>query len=95
MANLPVPELLASGPITSKDIQYYEDYQVHGYRGSAVKMGVGVQASEIYAMAKELGFTAVGYESKSVSVAGGFVLGGGHSPHAEYLQIGCRPSALS
>ncbi|KAE8395180.1 hypothetical protein BDV23DRAFT_194833 [Aspergillus alliaceus] len=64
----------------STDIQYYEDYQVHGYRGPAVKMGVGVQASEIYAMAKELGFTAVGCESKSVSVAGGFVLGGGPSP---------------
>ncbi|KAF5862399.1 hypothetical protein ETB97_011673 [Aspergillus alliaceus] len=45
-----------------------------------LKMGVGVQASEIYAMAKELGFTAVGCESKSVSVAGGFVLGGGPSP---------------
>ncbi|KAF7586811.1 hypothetical protein BBP40_008266 [Aspergillus hancockii] len=63
-----------------KDIKYYEDYQGHGYRGPAVKMGAGVQATEIYSMAKELGFTAVGGEGKSVGVAGGFVLGGGHSP---------------
>ncbi|KAE8145761.1 hypothetical protein BDV25DRAFT_170259 [Aspergillus avenaceus] len=63
-----------------KDMEYYEDYQGPGYRGPVVKMGAGVQASEIYTLAKKLGFTAVGGEGKTVGVAGGYVLGGGHSP---------------
>ncbi|KAF9889854.1 hypothetical protein FE257_006944 [Aspergillus nanangensis] len=63
-----------------KDIEYYPDYQSSSYRGAAVKMGAGVQAFEIYQKAKELGFTAVGGEGKTVGVAGGYVLGGGHSP---------------
>ncbi|BAE63431.1 unnamed protein product [Aspergillus oryzae RIB40] len=63
-----------------KDIQYLENYQGQGYSGPAVRMGAGVQATEIYAKAKELGFTAVGGEGKTVGVAGGYVLGGGHSP---------------
>ncbi|EAU38517.1 conserved hypothetical protein [Aspergillus terreus NIH2624] len=63
-----------------KDIKYYADYQSTNYRGPAVKMGAGVQAFEIYEKANELGFTAVGGEGKSVGVAGGYVLGGGHSP---------------
>ncbi|PYI06945.1 FAD-binding domain-containing protein [Aspergillus sclerotiicarbonarius CBS 121057] len=63
-----------------KDIVYYEDYHVGNYSGPAVKMGAGVQAFEIYEKANELGFTAVGGEGKTVGVAGGYVLGGGHSP---------------
>ncbi|KAJ5780426.1 hypothetical protein N7457_005586 [Penicillium paradoxum] len=63
-----------------KNIEYYEDYQIAGYQGPAVKMGSGVQAFEIYQKSKELGFTAVGGEGMTVGVAGGYVLGGGHSP---------------
>ena len=63
-----------------KDIVYYEDYRLGNYSGPAVKMGAGVQAFEIYEKANELGFTAVGGEGKTVGVAGGYVLGGGHSP---------------
>lgn len=63
-----------------KDIVYYENYQLGNYSGPAVKMGAGVQAFEIYEKANELGFTAVGGEGKTVGVAGGYVLGGGHSP---------------
>ncbi|KAJ5114792.1 hypothetical protein NUU61_000551 [Penicillium alfredii] len=63
-----------------KDIEYYENFRISGYHGPAVKMGAGVQAYEIYEKGKELGFTAVGGEGKTVGVAGGYVLGGGHSP---------------
>ncbi|KGO48556.1 FAD linked oxidase, N-terminal [Penicillium expansum] len=63
-----------------KDIEYYENYLGSGYQGPAVKMGSGVQAFEVYAKGQELGFTAVGGEGKTVGVAGGYVLGGGHSP---------------
>ncbi|OQE29394.1 hypothetical protein PENSTE_c002G02164 [Penicillium steckii] len=63
-----------------KQIDYIENYHSRKYKGPAVKMGAGVQAKEIYAKANELGFTAVGGEGKTVGVAGGYVLGGGHSP---------------
>ncbi|CAI7578591.1 unnamed protein product [Penicillium glandicola] len=63
-----------------KDIAYYENYSISGYQGPAVKIGSGVQAFEIYEKSKELGFTAVGGEGMTVGVAGGYVLGGGHSP---------------
>ncbi|KAJ5153173.1 uncharacterized protein N7482_009651 [Penicillium canariense] len=63
-----------------KEIDYIENYQSSSYQGPAVKMGAGVQAFEIYEKGKELGFTAVGGEGRTVGVAGGYVLGGGHSP---------------
>ncbi|KAJ6035593.1 FAD linked oxidase N-terminal [Penicillium canescens] len=63
-----------------KEIDYIENYQSSSYQGPAVKMGAGVQAHEIYEKANELGFTVVGGEGKTVGVAGGYVLGGGHSP---------------
>ncbi|KAG0154026.1 hypothetical protein PDIDSM_1405 [Penicillium digitatum] len=63
-----------------KDIEYYENYRASGYQGPAVKMGSGVQAFEIYSKGQELEFTAVGGEGKTVGVAGGYALGGGHSP---------------
>ncbi|GIC86651.1 uncharacterized protein Aud_003025 [Aspergillus udagawae] len=63
-----------------KDIEYIENYKSSRYSGPAVKMGAGVQAFEIYSKAKKFGFTAVGGEGKTVGVAGGYVLGGGHSP---------------
>ncbi|KAJ5162211.1 hypothetical protein N7492_007603 [Penicillium capsulatum] len=63
-----------------KDIEYYENYHGPGYHGPALKMGAGVQAFEVYEKAKELGFSVVGGEGKTVGVAGGYVLGGGHSP---------------
>ncbi|KAI2716241.1 CAZyme family AA7 [Penicillium roqueforti] len=63
-----------------KDIDYIENYSGSGYQGPVVKLGSGVQAFEVYEKSKELGFTAVGGEGKTVGVAGGYVLGGGHSP---------------
>ncbi|KAJ5726288.1 FAD linked oxidase N-terminal [Penicillium malachiteum] len=63
-----------------KEIEYIEEYNGATYQGAAVKLGAGIQAFEIYEKAEELGFTAVGGEGKTVGVAGGYVLGGGHSP---------------
>ncbi|KAJ5918308.1 FAD linked oxidase N-terminal [Penicillium verhagenii] len=63
-----------------KDLEYIAEYSISGYQGPAVKMGAGVQAFEVYEKGEELGFTAVGGEGKTVGVAGGYVLGGGHSP---------------
>ncbi|KAJ5336750.1 FAD linked oxidase N-terminal [Penicillium brevicompactum] len=63
-----------------KDIEYLENYHNSDYQGPAVKLGAGVQAFEVYEHAEKLGFTVVGGEGKTVGVAGGYVLGGGHSP---------------
>ncbi|KAL1980807.1 hypothetical protein VTN96DRAFT_3502 [Rasamsonia emersonii] len=63
-----------------KEIEYLPDYRSPSYTGPAVKMGSGVQAQEIYAAAKQYGVTVVGGEGRTVGVAGGYVLGGGHSP---------------
>ncbi|PWY73066.1 FAD-binding domain-containing protein [Aspergillus heteromorphus CBS 117.55] len=63
-----------------KELAYYEHYRLGNYSGPAVKMGAGIQAFEIYEKANALGVTAVGGEGKTVGVAGGYVLGGGHSP---------------
>ncbi|RAH78611.1 FAD-binding domain-containing protein [Aspergillus japonicus CBS 114.51] len=63
-----------------KDIEVYDKYHLGNYRGPAVKLGAGVQAFEVYEKAHELGYTVVGGEGKTVGVAGGYVLGGGHSP---------------
>ncbi|CAG8290270.1 unnamed protein product [Penicillium olsonii] len=63
-----------------KNVEYFENYSAADYQGPAVKLGAGVQAAEVYAHAKKLGYTAVGGEGKTVGVAGGYVLGGGHSP---------------
>ncbi|KAJ5772240.1 hypothetical protein N7520_002769 [Penicillium odoratum] len=63
-----------------KEFEYIEKYNSSSYQGPAVKMGAGIQAFEVYEKGEELGFTAVGGEGKTVGVAGGYVLGGGHSP---------------
>lgn len=42
-----------------KDMQYLEDYQNKRYRGTALKMGAGVAAEELYRMAKKVGCTPV------------------------------------
>ncbi|KAH7303804.1 hypothetical protein B0I35DRAFT_484875 [Stachybotrys elegans] len=63
-----------------KNIKYYAKYQDSHYQGAAFKLGAGVQASELYAAANAKGVDVVGGEGKTVGVAGGYMLGGGHSP---------------
>lgn len=63
-------------------IKYLPAYKSSAYTGKAMKVGSGVQATEIYAAAKANGVTIVGGEGETVGVAGGYIQGGGHSPLA-------------
>lgn len=49
------------------------------YRGSAVKVGAGVQGFEVMAAAHARGQVVVGGECPTVGIAGGYTQGGGHS----------------
>ncbi|KAH7125831.1 hypothetical protein EDB81DRAFT_764928 [Dactylonectria macrodidyma] len=50
------------------------------YSGPAFKLGAGVMVHQLYEAAEHEGFTAVGGECRTVGVAGGYAVGGGHSP---------------
>lgn len=63
-----------------KSLSYIPNYSDGTYSGPAVKMGAGIQAYEVYEFAHANGISVVGGEGKTVGVAGGYVLGGGHSP---------------
>jgi len=61
-----------------KDIEFQEwsdDY----YRGSAVKVGAGIEGYEILEAASAQGLVVVGGECPTVGIAGGYTQGGGHS----------------
>ncbi|EED18850.1 conserved hypothetical protein [Talaromyces stipitatus ATCC 10500] len=63
------------------DKAFYPEFESDdGYTGPAIKVGAGVQTREAYEYAKAHGVTVVGGEDYSVGIAGGFTLGGGHSP---------------
>ncbi|KAK8017236.1 hypothetical protein PG991_008312 [Apiospora marii] len=69
-----------------KSIDFLPDYYSDGegatndwYRGTAVKLGAGVQGFEIMAAARDRGQVVVGGECATVGVAGGYAQGGGHS----------------
>ncbi|KAL2844827.1 hypothetical protein BJY01DRAFT_214679 [Aspergillus pseudoustus] len=65
-----------------KGMKYIENYEAPGteWTGAAFKMGAGVQAFEIYKAAADRGLMVVGGEGQTVGVAGGYIIGGGHSP---------------
>ncbi|EED19033.1 conserved hypothetical protein [Talaromyces stipitatus ATCC 10500] len=63
-----------------KSLRYIPSYSDSTYSGPAVKMGAGIQAQEVYEFAHANGITVIGGEGKTVGVAGGYILGGGHSP---------------
>ncbi|KAL3462057.1 hypothetical protein BJX64DRAFT_149655 [Aspergillus heterothallicus] len=65
-----------------KGLKYIESYKAPGtdWTGAAFKMGAGIQAFEIYKAAAEHGLMVVGGEGQTVGVAGGYIIGGGHSP---------------
>jgi hypothetical protein len=72
-----------------KDRAYYPDYAAaDGYVGPAVKFGADIQVSEAYEYAKSHGVTVVGGEAATVGLAGGFPLGGGHSPLSSMYGLG-------
>ncbi|KAI0197065.1 putative isoamyl alcohol oxidase [Xylaria flabelliformis] len=55
------------------------NYSSLGYNGSAIKMGAGVLAFNVYEEAAAKGLRVVGGECSTVGLAGGYLQGGGHS----------------
>ncbi|KAI0469091.1 putative FAD-dependent isoamyl alcohol oxidase [Xylaria cf. heliscus] len=62
-----------------KTLQIIEAYQGETYSGPAVKLGPGIIAGEAYGAIDAAGYRIVGGECASVSLAGGYTTGGGHS----------------
>ena len=61
-----------------KDITF-KQWSDKDYKGTAVKLGAGVQGYEIMAAALAKGQVVVGGECPTVGIAGGYTQGGGHS----------------
>ncbi|KAI1799348.1 FAD-binding domain-containing protein [Daldinia bambusicola] len=57
-------------------------YSSSRYSGPAIKVGAGVQFSEVYAAASSHGLRTVGGYCPSVGIAGGYVQSGGYGPLA-------------
>lgn len=64
-----------------QDKAFYPIFEAaNGYVGPAIKFGAGVQVGDAFDFAKTSGVTVVGGEAVTVSLAGGYTAGGGHSP---------------
>ncbi|KAE8146479.1 FAD binding domain-containing protein [Aspergillus avenaceus] len=65
-----------------KNIHCTPTYDAPGttWTGAAFKIGAGVQVHEIYKVADDHNLMVVGGEGQTVGIAGGYILGGGHSP---------------
>ncbi|KAI1073515.1 putative FAD-dependent isoamyl alcohol oxidase [Whalleya microplaca] len=62
-----------------KTVEIIDQYESDIYTGPAIKLGPGVIAGEAYEAAARAGYRIVGGECASVSLAGGYTQGGGHS----------------
>ncbi|KAK9418759.1 putative FAD-binding PCMH-type domain-containing protein [Seiridium unicorne] len=60
-------------------VDVIEAYSSSTYSGAAVKIGPGIVAGEAYQVLGDAGYRIVGGEYASVSLAGGYTTGGGHS----------------
>jgi hypothetical protein len=68
-----------------KDIEFIENYKSDsGYEGPVFKVGAGVVVREIYQAAEKYNVTVSGGICESVGFAGGYVVGGGHTPMSGY-----------
>lgn len=56
------------------------DYKSKTYKGKAMRIGAGVQASEAQATANAAGYVVVEGDCPTVGIAGGYTQGGGTSP---------------
>lgn len=70
-----------------KDITFF-NYTSTGYTGPAVRLGAGVEGTDLTPAAKAAGYRVVGGSCPSVGVAGGFTQGGGHSPLSTKYGLG-------
>ncbi|THW92610.1 FAD binding domain protein [Aureobasidium pullulans] len=57
-----------------------KDWSDGTYRGKALKLSAGVQGSDVLSAADAVGLIAVTGECPTVGIAGGYTMGGGHSP---------------
>ncbi|KAH7130145.1 hypothetical protein B0J11DRAFT_503949 [Dendryphion nanum] len=70
-----------------KDIRFNPRLRYDGYDGAVLKLGAGVQLSEVYDAAHKYGVTVVGGICTSIGYAGGYTLGGGHSPLSSFYGL--------
>ncbi|KAL4931813.1 uncharacterized protein BDV17DRAFT_288397 [Aspergillus undulatus] len=70
-------------------IKYIKNFEAPGtnWAGPAFRVGSGVQAYQLFKAAQEHGLMVVGGEGQTVGVAGGYILGGGHSPLSSILGL--------
>lgn len=62
-----------------KSIDFITSYKGANYRGAAAKIGAGVQSWEIHEATASKGLRVLGGACPTVSIAGGYTQGGGHS----------------
>ncbi|KAL8792100.1 MAG: hypothetical protein Q9195_005275 [Heterodermia aff. obscurata] len=70
-----------------KDIRFL-DYDGQHYKGSAVKLGAGVQVWEAYKAVHTQGLVMVAGDCATVGAAGGYTQGGGHSALSSKFGLG-------
>ncbi|KAI5858767.1 FAD binding domain-containing protein [Tricharina praecox] len=70
-----------------KIIDKYSDPST-SYKGSAVKLGAGVQIANLYTELAKVGKVIVAGECPTVGFAGGYIQGGGHGPLSTILGMG-------
>jgi hypothetical protein len=78
---------LAINTHSFKDVSFTKAYSGPGdWKGSAVTIGAGVQARELYrlAFAQSPPVVVIGGECPTVGLAGGLIQGGGHGPLATF-----------
>ncbi|KAK4184562.1 hypothetical protein QBC35DRAFT_505668 [Podospora australis] len=63
-----------------KEITFLKSFKTLGYTGPAVRLGAGVQGSDVLPAAKAAGYRVVSGSCPTVGPTGGFTQGGGHSP---------------
>ncbi|KAK5656095.1 hypothetical protein OQA88_5234 [Cercophora sp. LCS_1] len=67
-----------------RDIRFISNYSSGSYKGSAFKIGTGVEVGTLYEETKKLGVSVVG----GIGLAGGYAAGGGHSPLTSVYGLG-------
>ncbi|EQL01325.1 FAD binding domain-containing protein [Ophiocordyceps sinensis CO18] len=71
-----------------KETPIIKAYSSDSFRGTAMRLGAGVQAFEAYAAADQAGLAVVGGACSTVGVAGGYSQGGGLGPLSSAFGLG-------
>jgi hypothetical protein len=87
MAIKPAQALCPSGRKISTQLSLSGRTRNHGTRGRALKLGAGVLGHQAYEFANANDGIVIGSSFLTVGIAGGFVVGGGHSPLATKFEL--------